>query len=162
MTSSRNSNSNYTRQSCLDLYKLDSWAGGLTDGRNQESPSEVVNAYYSADRYVYMKLLNLQPLHQHLHHWKLLQLKCGGMRKKEEICMRKCLLKIIWLFDVLWSNKRDSGLWYGLAELKECRLGVQLLSFTSWWLGDWFRQVSDFLYKRICLSIPWKKIVYQC
>jgi len=46
-----NSNSNYTRLRCFDLYKLHSWAGGLTeftDGRNQESTSEEVNAYYSA------------------------------------------------------------------------------------------------------------------
>ena len=36
---------------CFDLYKLHSWAAGLTefeDGRNQESTSEAVNAYYSA------------------------------------------------------------------------------------------------------------------
>ncbi|BAT94974.1 hypothetical protein VIGAN_08162600 [Vigna angularis var. angularis] len=39
------------RLRCFDLYKLHSWAGGLTefaDGRNQESTSEAVNAYYSA------------------------------------------------------------------------------------------------------------------
>ncbi|TKY50067.1 Endo-1,3(4)-beta-glucanase 1 [Spatholobus suberectus] len=51
MTLSQRSNSNYTRLRCFDLYKLHSWAGGLTefaDGRNQESTSEAVNAYYSA------------------------------------------------------------------------------------------------------------------
>ncbi|KAI5315430.1 hypothetical protein L3X38_044606 [Prunus dulcis] len=45
------SNSNYLRLRCFDLYKLHSWAGGLTefgDGRDQESTSEAVNAYYSA------------------------------------------------------------------------------------------------------------------
>ncbi|KAK4367667.1 hypothetical protein RND71_011459 [Anisodus tanguticus] len=44
-------NSNYARLRCFDLWKLHSWAGGLTefgDGRNQESTSEAVNAYYSA------------------------------------------------------------------------------------------------------------------
>ncbi|TKY50062.1 putative endo-1,3(4)-beta-glucanase 2 [Spatholobus suberectus] len=51
MNLGRRSNSNYTRLRCFDLYKLHSWAGGLTefaDGRNQESTSEAVNAYYSA------------------------------------------------------------------------------------------------------------------
>ncbi|KEH24874.1 glycoside hydrolase family 81 protein [Medicago truncatula] len=46
-----NSNNNYTCLRCFDLYKLHSWAGGLTefaDGRNQESTSDAVNAYYSA------------------------------------------------------------------------------------------------------------------
>ena len=46
-----NSNSVYPRLRCFDLFKLHSWAGGLTefaDGRNQESTSEAVNAYYSA------------------------------------------------------------------------------------------------------------------
>ncbi|XP_016194495.1 probable endo-1,3(4)-beta-glucanase ARB_01444 [Arachis ipaensis] len=44
----------YTRLRCFDLYKLHSWAGGLTefaDGRNQmgtNSNSEAVNIYYSA------------------------------------------------------------------------------------------------------------------
>ncbi|KAF3788528.1 hypothetical protein EJ110_NYTH07906 [Nymphaea thermarum] len=28
---------------------------------------------------------------------------------------------------VLWSNKRDSGLWFAPAEWRECRLGIQLL-----------------------------------
>ncbi|ONK69448.1 uncharacterized protein A4U43_C05F22990 [Asparagus officinalis] len=51
MTLSRRGGSNYTRLRCFDLWKLHSWAGGLTefaDGRNQESTSEAVNAYYSA------------------------------------------------------------------------------------------------------------------
>lgn len=42
----------YTWLGCFDLYVLQySWAGGLTEftnGRNQESTSEVVSAYYSA------------------------------------------------------------------------------------------------------------------
>jgi endo-1,3(4)-beta-glucanase len=51
MNLNTSSNSNYTHLRCFDLYKLHSWAGGLsefTDGRNQESTSEAVNAYYSA------------------------------------------------------------------------------------------------------------------
>ncbi|KAG4968014.1 hypothetical protein JHK87_033665 [Glycine soja] len=51
MTLIRRSNSNYTRLRCFDLYKLHSWARGLTefgDGRNQQSTSGAVNAYYVA------------------------------------------------------------------------------------------------------------------
>ena len=28
---------------------------------------------------------------------------------------------------VLWSNKRDSGLWFAPPEWRECRLGIQVL-----------------------------------
>ncbi|KAI8032371.1 hypothetical protein LOK49_LG01G03567 [Camellia lanceoleosa] len=51
MNLGRRENSKYPRLRCFDLWKLHSWAGGLTefaDGRNQESTSEAVNAYYSA------------------------------------------------------------------------------------------------------------------
>ena len=63
MTLIRRSNSNYTRLRCFDLYKLHSWARGLTefgDGRNQQSTSEVVNAYYVA------ALMGLAYGHTHL------------------------------------------------------------------------------------------------
>jgi hypothetical protein len=80
MSLSRNSNSNYTRLRRFDFCKRHSWAGGLTefnDGINQESTHEEGNAYYSA-ALIGMKMLNLQPLRRHLHHWKFLHLKCGG------------------------------------------------------------------------------------
>jgi len=35
------------------------------------------------------------------------------------------------VISVLWSNKRDNGLWFGPAEWKECRLGIQLLPLLS-------------------------------
>ncbi|CAA7058831.1 unnamed protein product [Microthlaspi erraticum] len=46
-----NSDFDFPRLRCFDLFKLHSWAGGLSvfaDGRNQQSTSEAVNAYYSA------------------------------------------------------------------------------------------------------------------
>ncbi|KAG4914954.1 hypothetical protein JHK87_052511 [Glycine soja] len=52
-----------TQLRCFDFYKLHSWAGGLTnfgDGRNQQSTSEVVNAYYAA------ALMGLAYGHTHL------------------------------------------------------------------------------------------------
>ncbi|KAG4969515.1 hypothetical protein JHK85_035936 [Glycine max] len=63
MTLIRRLNSNYTRLRCFDLYKLHSWVGGLTefgDGRNQQSTSEAVNAYYAAT------LMGLAYGHMHL------------------------------------------------------------------------------------------------
>ncbi|KAM0923006.1 hypothetical protein ACQ4PT_005788 [Festuca glaucescens] len=51
MTMSREAGASYTRLRTFDPWKLHSWAGGLTefgDGRNQESTSEAVNAYYAA------------------------------------------------------------------------------------------------------------------
>ena len=63
MTLIRRLNSNYTRLRCFDLYKLHSWAGGLTkfgDGGNQQSTSKAVNAYYVA------ALMGLAYGHTHL------------------------------------------------------------------------------------------------
>ncbi|KAF9626027.1 hypothetical protein IFM89_030695 [Coptis chinensis] len=51
MNLDRQANSNYPRLRNFDLWKLHSWAGGVTefgDGRNQESTSEAVNGYYAA------------------------------------------------------------------------------------------------------------------
>nr|XP_012575349.1 probable endo-1,3(4)-beta-glucanase ARB_01444 isoform X1 [Cicer arietinum] len=131
MTLSRNSNSNYTRLRCFDLFKLHSWAGGLTefgDGRNQESTSEAVNAYYSAalmglaygDTHLVAVGSTLTSLETRAAHmwWHV---KGGDNVYDEEFAKEN---KVV---GVLWSNKRDSGLWFASAEWKECRLGIQLL-----------------------------------
>ena len=63
MTLGKWSSSIYSRLRCFDLYKLHSWAGGLTkfaEGRNQKSTNEAVNAYYSAA---------LMGLFGHYCHW---------------------------------------------------------------------------------------------
>ncbi|CAJ1947332.1 unnamed protein product [Sphenostylis stenocarpa] len=131
MTLSRKSNSNYTRLRCFDLYKLHSWAGGLTefaDGRNQESTSEAVNAYYSAalmglaygDTHLVATGSTLTALEIHAAqmwwHVKEGDNHYGVDFEKEN--------KVV---GVLWANKRDSGLWFAPPEWKECRLGIQLL-----------------------------------
>ncbi|KAL9157996.1 hypothetical protein ABFS82_08G039500 [Erythranthe guttata] len=125
------SKSNYTRLRCFDLWKLHSWAGGLTefaDGRNQESTSEAVNAYYSA------ALMGLAYGDSHLvsigstisgfeiqaaQTWW--QVKEGDKMYPEEFTRENRVV------GVLWANKRDSGLWFAPKEWKECRLGIQLL-----------------------------------
>lgn len=131
MTLSRRSNSNYTRLRCFDLYKLHSWAGGLTefaDGRNQESTSEAVNAYYSAalmglaygDTHLVATGSTLTALEIHAAQmwWHVKQ---GDNHYGEEFEREN---KVV---GVLWANKRDSGLWFAPPEWKECRLGIQLL-----------------------------------
>lgn len=131
MSLGRRENSNYPRLRCFDLYKLHSWAGGLTefaDGRNQESTSEAVNAYYSA------ALMGLAYGDTHL-------VATGSMLTALEIQAAQTWWQIKeedTLYDyeftrenrvvgVLWANKRDSGLWFAPPEWRECRLGIQLL-----------------------------------
>jgi len=131
MNLGRRSNTNYTRLRCFDLYKLHSWAGGLTefaDGRNQESTSEAVNAYYSAalmgmaygDAHLVtigsiLAALEIQAAQTWWH-----------VREKdnmyEEVFTREN--KVV---GVLWANKRDSGLWFAPPEWRECRLGIQVI-----------------------------------
>ncbi|XP_076896621.1 glucan endo-1,3-beta-D-glucosidase-like [Bidens hawaiensis] len=131
MTLGKGSNSMYTRLRCFDLWKLHSWASGLTefaDGRNQESTSEAVNAYYSA------ALMGLAYGDTHL-------VATGSLLTSLEIHAAKTWWHVkegdsIYNADftsenrvvgVLWNNKRDSGLWFAPAEWRECRLGIQVL-----------------------------------
>jgi endo-1,3(4)-beta-glucanase len=131
MNLSIKSNSNYTRLRMFDLYKLHSWAGGLTeflDGRNQESTSEAVNAYYAAalmgmaygDTQVVSigsTLTSLEILAAQMW-W---QVKEGGNLYEEVFTKENRIM------GVLWNNKRDTGLWFAPAENREARLGIQLL-----------------------------------
>ncbi|KAI4389302.1 hypothetical protein MLD38_001540 [Melastoma candidum] len=131
MSLGRKTSSLYTRLRCFDLYKLHSWAGGLTefaDGRNQESTSEAVNAYYSA------ALMGLAYGDAHL-------VTTGSMLASFEIHAAQAWWHVreqdnLYGVDftrenrvvgVLWANKRDSGLWFAAPDRRECRLGIQVL-----------------------------------
>ncbi|CAA7018143.1 unnamed protein product [Microthlaspi erraticum] len=128
---SSSSNSVYPRLRCFDLFKLHSWAGGLTefaDGRNQESTSEAVNAYYSA------ALLGLAYGDTHLVavastvlSLEIHAAKMWWQVKEDDTIYPKDFTAENRVVGVLWSTKRDSGLWFGPKEWKECRLGIQLL-----------------------------------
>lgn len=127
----RRSNSHYPRLRCFDLYKLHSWAGGLTefaDGRNQESTSEAVNAYYSAalmglaygDTHLVttgsmLAALEIQAAQTWWH------VREGDSMYGEDFTRENRVV------GVLWATKRDSGLWFAPPEWRECRLGIQLL-----------------------------------
>ncbi|XP_076889094.1 glucan endo-1,3-beta-D-glucosidase-like [Bidens hawaiensis] len=130
MTLGKGSNM-YTRLRCFDLWKLHSWASGLTefaDGRNQESTSEAVNAYYSAalmglaygDTYLVAigSLLTSLEIHAAKTWWHV---KEGGNIYDADFTSENSVV------GVLWNNKRDSGLWFAPAEWRECRLGIQVL-----------------------------------
>ncbi|KAL1160748.1 hypothetical protein V6Z11_A07G084700 [Gossypium hirsutum] len=131
MNLGRRSNSNYPRVRCFDFYKLHSWAGGLTefaDGRNQESTSEAVNAYYAAalmglaygDTHLVATGSTLTALEiQAAQTWW--HVKEGDNLYGEEFTRENRVV------GVLWANKRDSGLWFAPPDWRECRLGIQLL-----------------------------------
>ncbi|XP_058747006.1 glucan endo-1,3-beta-D-glucosidase ARB_01444-like [Vicia villosa] len=113
------------------VYKLHSWAGGLTefaDGRNQESTSEVVNAYYSAalvgmaydDAELVANATAVTSL-------EILAAKMWWHVKEGENLYEEDFTKENRMMGVLWSNKRDSGLWFAPPAWRDCRLGIQVL-----------------------------------
>lgn len=132
MTLSRNrAGGSFTRLRMFDLWKLHSWAGGLTefaDGRNQESTSEAVNAYYSA------ALVGLSYGDAHLVSvgatltaLEMLAAQTWWHVRQGEGMYEDDFSGNNRVVGVLWANKRDSGLWFAPPEWKECRLGIQLL-----------------------------------
>ncbi|KAL6553097.1 hypothetical protein OROGR_006939 [Orobanche gracilis] len=127
----RRSKSDYARLRCFDLYKLHSWAGGLTefaDGRNQESTSEAVNAYYSA------ALMGLAYGDSHLvsigSTLSAFEIQAAQewwhVEEKDDVYPKE-FSKENRVVGVLWANKRDSGLWFAPPAWRECRSGIQLL-----------------------------------
>ncbi|CAL5064607.1 unnamed protein product [Urochloa decumbens] len=133
MTLSKNKagSSSFTRLRMFDLWKLHSWAGGLTefaDGRNQESTSEAVNAYYSAalvglsygDAHLVSLGATLTAL-EALAAQTWWHVRAGEGIYEEDFAGDNRVV------GVLWANKRDSALWFAPPEWKECRLGIQLL-----------------------------------
>ncbi|KAL0377837.1 UNVERIFIED_CONTAM: putative endo-1,3(4)-beta-glucanase ARB [Sesamum radiatum] len=131
MNLSRRVNSNYARLRNFDFWKLHSWAGGLTefaDGRNQESTSEAVNAYYSA------ALMGLAYGDSHLvsigstiSAFEIQAAKTWWHVKEENTLYPEEFTRENRVVGVLWAGKRDSGLWFAPADWRECRLGIQLL-----------------------------------
>ncbi|KAL5723477.1 endo-1,3(4)-beta-glucanase [Ranunculus cassubicifolius] len=131
MNLGRRADSVYPRLRNFDLWKLHSWAGGLTefaDGRNQESTSEAVNAYYSA---ALMGLCygdtHLVAIGSTLAALEIQAAQTWWHVKEGEGIYEDEFAKDNKVVGVLWSTKRDSGLWFAPPEWKECRLGIQLL-----------------------------------
>jgi len=131
MNLSTSLNSNYARLRCFDLFKLHSWAGGVTefaDGSNQMASSEAVNAYYAAAllgmAYGDPQLVSIGST---LASLEICAAKMWWHVKKNGKLYENNFTKENRIMGVLWSNKRDSGLWCAPAEWREARLGVQVL-----------------------------------
>lgn len=118
----------------FDCYTLHSWASGLTefnDGRNQESTSEAVNAYYAA------ALAALA-----YHDFELVTLAstlCALENRTSQLLWHVPSDSKLYnpefveanrIVSIVWSTKRDSGLWFAGAERRDCRLGIQVLPIT--------------------------------
>ncbi|KAG5016681.1 hypothetical protein AAZX31_08G239800 [Glycine max] len=121
----------YPRLRNFDLYKLHSWAAGLTEfehGRNQESTSEAVTAYYSAalvglaygDSSLVATGSTLMAL-------EILAAQTWWHVKEKDNLYEEEFAKENRVVGILWANKRDSKLWWARAECRECRLGIQVL-----------------------------------
>lgn len=122
---------NYPRLRCFDPYKLHSWAAGLTEfenGRNQESSSEAVNAYYSA---ALMGLAyddtSLVATGSTLTALEISAAQMWWHVKVDNNLYGEDFVKDNRIVGILWANKRDSKLWWAPAECRECRLSIQVL-----------------------------------
>jgi endo-1,3(4)-beta-glucanase len=98
------------------------------NGRNQESSSEDVNAYYSA------ALVGLAYNDKNLVATgsTLLALEINAAQtwwhvKVENNLYGKDFAKENRIVGILWANKRDSKLWWAPSECRECRLSIQVL-----------------------------------
>ncbi|XP_060194065.1 glucan endo-1,3-beta-D-glucosidase 1-like [Lycium barbarum] len=124
-------NKHYTRLRCFDLWMLHSWAAGLTEfpfGRNQESSSEAINAYYSAalmgSAYGDADLVSVGST---LTAFEILSAQTWWHVKKDNKIYAPSFVKKNKVVGILWSRKRDSILWFAPSERKDIRLGIQVL-----------------------------------
>lgn len=172
MSLGRKTSSLYTRLRCFDLYKLHSWAGGLTefaDGRNQESTSEAVNSYYSA---ALMGLAygdaNLITVGSLIASMEIQAAETWWHVRERDSLYGDEFTRENRVVGVLWANKRDSGLWFAPPDRRECRLGIQvlpLLPITETLFSDdeFARQLVRWTYPAISkegVEDGWKGFVY--
>ncbi|XP_009767363.1 glucan endo-1,3-beta-D-glucosidase-like [Nicotiana tabacum] len=124
-------NRHYTRVRCFDFWKLHSWAAGLNEfpfGRNQESTSEAINAYYSAALmgFAYGDS-DLVSIGSTLTAFETLSAQTWWHVKGDNRIYAPSFVKKNKVVGILWSRKRDSILWFAPAERKDIRLGIQVL-----------------------------------
>lgn len=124
-------NQHYTRLRCFDLWKLHSWAAGLTEfpyGRNQESTSEAINAYYSAALmgFAYGDA-DLVSVGSTLAALEIQSAQTWWHVKGDNEIYAPRFVKKNKVVGILWSRKRDSILWFAPSERKDIRLGIQVL-----------------------------------
>ncbi|KAF3644629.1 putative endo-1,3(4)-beta-glucanase 2-like [Capsicum annuum] len=124
-------NQHYTRLRNFDLWKLHSWASGVTEfpfGRNQESTSEAINAYYSAalmgSAYGDADLVSVGST---LAALEIQSAQTWWHVKGDNKIYAPRFVKNNKVVGILWSRKRDSILWFAAAERKDIRLSIQVL-----------------------------------
>ncbi|KAE8811716.1 Endo-1,3(4)-beta-glucanase 1 [Hordeum vulgare] len=137
MTLPREAGASYTRT--FDLWKLHSWTGGLTelgDGLNQERTSEAVNAYY------FVALLGLSygdtPLVSTaatLTALEMLAAQTWWHIREGDTIYENDFTGNNRLVSVVWTNKRDSGLWFAPPEWKGLRFVEKIARFVPWCFG---------------------------
>ncbi|CAL5191109.1 unnamed protein product [Lathyrus oleraceus] len=124
-------NKNYPTLRSFDPYKLHSWASGLTefrDGRNQESTSEAVNAYYSVTLVgLAYDDEDLVAIGSTLLAFEINAAQTWWHVKAENNVYGTDFAKQNPVVGVLWANKRDSSLWWASSECRQCRLSIQVL-----------------------------------
>ncbi|KAL6139449.1 hypothetical protein ACLB2K_057753 [Fragaria x ananassa] len=124
----------YSRLRNFDLYSLHSWAGGVTefgDGRNQESSSEAVNAYFSAALMgLAYKDDNLTAIGSLLAALEIQATQTWWHVHQGDNMYEDVFASENKITGIVWSNKRDAGLWFAAPESRECRLGIQVLSIS--------------------------------
>eukprot|EP00475_Leptophrys_vorax_P028696 TRINITY_DN4172_c0_g1_i3.p1 TRINITY_DN4172_c0_g1~~TRINITY_DN4172_c0_g1_i3.p1 ORF type:complete len:514 (-),score=0.21 TRINITY_DN4172_c0_g1_i3:188-1504(-) len=132
----------------FDLYSLHSWASGLfefADGRNQESFSEGVNAYYSASllglAFGDLHMANLAATLASVESLAAQTLIQVDMRRWDPILSTsgfpnydETFANANRLVGMVWANKRDAGLWFAAADQIDKRVGIQVLPITPYLL----------------------------
>ncbi|KAL3005797.1 hypothetical protein AAZX31_08G240000, partial [Glycine max] len=168
MNSGQKYNSHYPRLRCFDLYKLHSWTSGVTeftDGRNQESTSEAVNAYYSAALVgLAYDDSNLVATGSTLLALEILAAQTWWHVKAEGNLYEEEFAKENKIVDALWANKRDSALWWAPATCRECRLGIEVLPLspvteTLFYDADYVKELVEWTMPSLT-SEGWKGMTY--
>lgn len=143
-----NQNPYYPPQRYQDDYAGHSWASGLTsstDGQNEQSSSEAVNAYYAAA--LYAKTMNNSPLFswaQFLMSRELVSAQTYWQIQKNNFIYSQQYTKDNQVIGNLWATKVDSNAFFVPCSTEyRCGLqysfGIQMLPFTA---------ISSYLFDR--------------
>ncbi|XP_024545150.1 putative endo-1,3(4)-beta-glucanase 2 [Selaginella moellendorffii] len=131
---SGSSRANFPRFRHFDPWVMHSWAGGLTefaDGRNQESSSEAVNAYYAAAllgrAYGDEDLANTGSA---IAGFEALGAKSLWHIRRDSDLYEPEFVRENRMSGVVWANKRDTALWFAATSVLECRVGIQVIPVT--------------------------------
>lgn len=143
----------------FDPYALHSWASGITefaDGRNQESTSEAVNAYYAVSLVGFVFAdLQLASAAATLAGFEALSSRILWHVSTKSSIYPPAFKAENRIVGIVWNTKRDAGLWFAPATDLKKRLGIQVLPVTPFTevlfsdtsyakeLVDWAKPVAD-------------------